>query len=969
VTDSSDPTVGPSPTAGTTLQSGQRFGPFTIVRPLGSGGMGDVYEAEELDSGRRVALKVLSRSLGMETDRARFSREGRLAAGISHPHTVYVYGTDEIQGLPVIAMELAPGGTLKELVAERGPLPPAQAVASILQIVSGLEAAADAGVLHRDVKPSNCFIDSDGTIKVGDFGLSISTLTTDERSLTLLGTVLGTPAFASPEQLRGDELDVRSDIYSVGATLYYLLTGRAPFDHAHVVRLVTQVAQDMPPAPRSIRPDIPKELDAIVMRCLAKRPTERFAGYEDLRAALEPFSSSAPPPANLGIRFMAGVVDGVILWTLAIPIAAWFGDPLVPQREGMLQTSLVTWTFDILYFALLEGWWGRTPGKQLFGLRVIDEGRQRPGVPRALVRAAAWILPPGLLMFVYGYAIAPLAAVLRNTPQGALLGLGFPVLGFLVIGILFLTARRSNGYAGLQDLASGTRVVTKTTRERRARTAPKMMNHPTSGAATHIGPYVMAIDRPIDGDRVFLGYDDRLRRYVWVRRARTGEPPLPAARRTLSRSTRLRWLAGRRTEREGWDAFEAVDGNGLESMLGPAHAWSAVRRWVLDLSSEIRAGLGDGSLPPLTLDHVWITGDGRAKLIDWPGGTAPHGVPDAAGPMGDFAAAQKFLYEVGVRSLDPGASRQSRGLQVPLPIEARSFFERLRNAGFENPDRLAADADALARDRSTIGPGRRLAHLMCCALLPVMVGLFIVTMLWILTYPLAADPDLGEFAASLQRLDDLSAHPEKARHPEELQALERYVAGRHRGRVADPATWSQGASALRVSARLRTLAERAVAEHPDATTADAVAEEAIVRPSLDQARHELEELRSPVGLMALFLIIATGGFVAIAVLGLASAVIFRGGLQFRLFGIAVVTRRGHDVSRLRALARAAVAWSPAAIGLAGLVLSQERSLLDGPWIITSASSLALALVGVIYAARHPDRGLQDRIAGTTLVPR
>jgi RDD family len=221
----------------------------------------------------------------------------------------------------------------------------------------------------------------------------------------------------------------------------------------------------------------------------------------------------------------------------------------------------------------------------------------------------------------------------------------------------------------------------------------------------------------------------------------------------------------------------------------------------------------------------------------------------------------------------------------------------------------------------------------------------------------------------LQRLDDLRAHPETARHPEERLALERYVAGKHRGRVADPATWSQGASALRVSPRLRTLAERAVAEHPDATAASAVAVEPIVRPSLDQARHELEEFRSPGGLMALFLIVATAGFVVVAVLGLVSAVIFRGGLLFRFFGIAIVTKQGRDVSRLRALARAAVAWSPAAIGVAGLVMSQERSLLDGPWIITSAASLALVLVGVMYAARHPDRGIQDRIAGTQLVPR
>lgn len=200
-------------------------------------------------------------------------------------------------------------------------------------------------MLHRDIKPSNCFIDSDGTVKVGDFGLSISTLPTDDRTVTMLAAAgFGTPAFASPEQMRGDRVDVRSEIYSVGGTLYYLLTGRAPFEDGHVGRLMTQVAQEMPASPRAIRPEIPKELSAIVLRCLAKRPSERYTSYHDLRAALEPFSSTAPRPAMPGIRFIAGFVDNLILWTLAFPVVAWLGDPLVPgQREGMIEVSLTTW--------------------------------------------------------------------------------------------------------------------------------------------------------------------------------------------------------------------------------------------------------------------------------------------------------------------------------------------------------------------------------------------------------------------------------------------------------------------------------------------------------------------------------------------------------------------------------------------------------------------------------------------------
>ena len=174
---------------------GGRFGPYRILRLLGRGGMGVVYEAEEQDTGRRVALKVLGRQFDSPQDRARFFREGRLAASINHPNSVYVYGTEEIDGTPTIAMELVSGGTLQERAKNQGPMPVPVAVDAILDIVAGLEAAQAIGILHRDIKPGNCFEDTDGTIKIGDFGLSISTAAWAETNLTAAGTMVGTPAF------------------------------------------------------------------------------------------------------------------------------------------------------------------------------------------------------------------------------------------------------------------------------------------------------------------------------------------------------------------------------------------------------------------------------------------------------------------------------------------------------------------------------------------------------------------------------------------------------------------------------------------------------------------------------------------------------------------------------------------------------------------------------------------------------
>src|SRR5208283_3436141 len=262
---------------------------------------------------RRVALKVLSHRLDSPDARERFFREGRLAASINHPNSVYIFGTEEVGGTPVITMELVSGGTLQDRVRAQGPLPVGEAVDCVLQIVEGLEAAQRVGILHRDVKPSNCYVSEDCTVKIGDFGLSISTAIRTEPALTASGEFLGTPAFCSPEQLRGEELNVRSDMYSVGATLFYLLTGRMPFEAKNVVRLLATVLEQRAPSPRKFRPEIPGGLVKVILRCLEKQSGDRFKNYDELRQALAPYGSTAPTPATLGLRFLAGTLDVVFL--------------------------------------------------------------------------------------------------------------------------------------------------------------------------------------------------------------------------------------------------------------------------------------------------------------------------------------------------------------------------------------------------------------------------------------------------------------------------------------------------------------------------------------------------------------------------------------------------------------------------------------------------------------------------------
>ncbi len=375
----------------------REFGGYRLLSVLGSGGMGVVYEAEQIATARRVALKVLGHELDSPDTRQRFLREGRLAAGVNHPNSLYVYGTEEVDGRPVITMEIAARGTLQDKLATRGPLPVPEAVDAMLDVIHGLEAVFATGVLHRDIKPSNCFVSSDGSVKIGDFGLSVSTLVKDDSYLTGTGVIMGTPAFASPEQLRGRDVDVRSDIYSVGATLFALLTGKPPLEGRHPVEVVAAVLEETPGSLTELRVDVPANLAQVVARCLAKRPDQRYPDYAALRSALLPFGSTRPAPAPMGHRVFAGFLDIAICGLLpAVSVHAFFGididdDRLFTERSA---TQVVAWiglsTWFVVYFTVFEGIpsWSNATVHCLGKVCVTGSTISRPRSP----------LPPGMVL-------------------------------------------------------------------------------------------------------------------------------------------------------------------------------------------------------------------------------------------------------------------------------------------------------------------------------------------------------------------------------------------------------------------------------------------------------------------------------------------------------------------------------------------------------------------------------------------
>jgi uncharacterized RDD family membrane protein YckC len=928
------------------------FGGYRILRLLGKGGMGAVYEADQLASGRRVALKVLGTTLDTPEMRARFIREGQLAAAVRHDKVVAVLGAEEIEGTPVIAMELLHDGTLKDRVKKRGPLPVAEAVDAVLQIIDGLEAAHAVGVLHRDVKPANCFSSADGSVKVGDFGLSISTLAKAEHSLTQSGAVLGTPAFAAPEQLRGQEIDVRADIYAVGATLYFLLTGKPTHDADSLVALIAAVLEKKPTDVRVLRPESPRGLAQSVMRCLEKDPARRFQNYAALRSALEPFSSAAPTAATLGLRFVAGVIDGVLaslpefiaLVTTADSVEAIW----LTQRTA---ASVVPWllgvAWAIAYFAVQEGVWGTTLGKMLCGLRVARVNGEPIGAGAALLRA-----------FVFNSAIivAPLYALAvysveryRDSVARADLLFSDLLLGILSFG-LFITMRRRNGFAAIHDLISGSRVVSASVADATASVAPfAAAPVPAKIDGPRIGAFAVTIRH---GDLI-EAVDDVLRRRVWIISQPAGAPELPASRRDLARPTRLRWLQGRRSPEENWDAYEAPAGASLVSLANGQQPWSRVRRWLSDLAEECTTALRDGTqLAEVGADRVWITPENRAVLLDF---HAPATPPTKTHIVREAASLQGFLSEIAQSTLTP-----------LRPLHARALIDTLAIGRLEAPEIVAGNLRAALAKPAAVSPRRRLFTLALGPLIALVLGLVLCGVLpvenrrfdtwWQQNY---------RGAPSLRRA--LEIHSEYGLDAKTKEALDRHLAGHFANLADDDTFWSrpevQRSLWLQVGFS-RDLVRTAVAQYPQVTAQElSNADEALKPKFAEWAR--FDRIIGPVA--------GIGMVLACVALGVAASLLWAAlagtPLGLRLFGLAIVTRAGTSASRLRVVARTVIASLPIIAIVAAwtpLSLSGKPTALG---VVTILAALAVLAASFIHALIRTTRSFADVLMRTSIVPR
>jgi len=323
------------------LAPGTKLGPYEILSPLGAGGMGEVHRARDPRLDREVAIKVLPESFARDADRLRrFEQEARTVAALNHPNILGVYDIGQYQGSPYMVSEVLEGETLREKM-QIGVIPQRRALEYAAQIAEGLAAAHDKGVVHRDLKPENLFITTDGRVKVLDFGLAkLARAETGSKEpadgatatvavQTIPGMVLGTAGYMSPEQVRGKEVDARTDIFALGAILYEMLSGRRAFKGDSSVETMNAILKEEPPELESDKLKLSPGLERIVRRCLEKEPARRFHSARDVGFALEAISGtssvSGVQQQTIGKERPRWVLTGVLaLLVAAAVLAAYF---------------------------------------------------------------------------------------------------------------------------------------------------------------------------------------------------------------------------------------------------------------------------------------------------------------------------------------------------------------------------------------------------------------------------------------------------------------------------------------------------------------------------------------------------------------------------------------------------------------------------------------------------------------------
>jgi hypothetical protein len=936
----------------------------------------------------------------------RFRREGRWASAINHPRSVFVLAADEEAGQPYIVMELMPGPTLKDLVEEHGPLEPAEAVANILDVIEGLQAAHRLQVLHRDVKPANCFLEGDGRVKVGDFGLSRSLI--GDIALTQTGTFLGTLPYAAPEQIRdATTIDFRSDLYAVAATLYFLLTGQPPFPDANPAAVVARKASEAAPPVRSVRPEVPPALDRVVLRGLERDRERRWRDLAEFRQALLPFLPGHLSAGGLGLRVGALLID-LFLGILASLVLMRTRLATILPGDSFFD-FLLNLLGSVAYFALMEGLWGCTLGKRLLRLRVCTAwGSDRPGPLRTVLRTGLfhllwmpWIVLDSMELFGTWLTIALWPAA--------------TIFGTLVT---VSTMRARSGYRGPHEWLSGTRVVQLPWPEVPSDLARRQPNDrmsvlaPPEGLARQIGPFAVRIVlSQTEEEQILLGEDVALKRSVWLRLRSTPEPLGEAVRRDVRRPTRLRWLAGGRLDERRWDAFLAPGGCPLADYLsdGKPLSWPQVRPLLEQLAEEVTAASRDGTLPAtLTLDQVWVQPDGRLQLLDLSlfSAAASTSPPSAAA---ETDKGLPLLREVALLMLEgrlrPPDSPPS-SIRAPLPRHASRLLDRVLGMArpFGDVEQVQAELAATRHLPAEVRSDRRAAHLavLWALLSPGLILCFFCSCLCSFVLMTGLTEDILQADALVHILDEHPSLRQELLSDPEFARFYRDFGSRLPSRLeTNKKNWRDRQFFLKYTIGLLPENDLDVAEVELILNEPAKAVEvqrlsgvpfkvAVTRDgtggrTTEYNREALTEALVPsTGFLYVFgPLFALAGLLLSLVVLLAWVIwafLFQGGWSYRLMGIALVRSNGRPALRIQCAWRTFLVWAPIT-GLLALSAWLDSRFWSGgvgvepDWwsagLAVKCWWLALGLLAVYFvlAFRRPTRALHDRLAGVYLVPR
>jgi hypothetical protein len=997
-------TLPPADTAATEAKTPDVIGGYRLLRQLGSGGMGTVHEAEEISSGRRVAVKIISRHYGKSSQTVeRFRQEGRLASRITHPRCVFVIAADEENGQPYIVMELMSGQTLQELVEHKGPLSVEDSIAKILDVIEGLEEAHRNGVIHRDVKPSNCFLEPDGHVKIGDFGLSKSLV--QGAHLTRTGAFLGTPLYASPEQVRAETVDEQTDVYSVAATLYFLLTGRAPHQTGDAAATLARIVADEAPSMRSMQPSISEELDAVVLRGLERQREDRWPDLSELREALCTFLPGQLSMGGMGMRFGAYVIDVLGLEIVQV-ISAWgLGHILVTPRQQIWFVLTIAGALKLVYFGVCEGIWGWSAGKLLMRLRVRrPTGNQTPGLPRAFLRVAILYLCLNWSSFLSLAILAPYNPVtysdyarLYQEHFFVWLQASFlPWVGFFLGAlILFAPARAHNGYRGTHEFLSGTRVVGLPLPRRGGLlhvriTAPPLLepaNLPASIGNFQVAGALVWNEH----EQLLAGQDPALGRKVWIwLRSRDAEP-LSEARRKTTRLARLRCLASGVEAEQRWDAFVAPAGASLRDLVRAAGQlpWPDVRPMLEELTDELILSAKEQTLPAtLSAHQIWIEPNGRVQLLDM------HGPSTAAAPDGkaDTGTPLDLLRCVAVLALEgrePDAKQTA--VCAPLPGHAAKMLRHLfagrgTLAKLERFQRDLRDARDMPNEMTR---SRRTAHLaaltalVCVGLVQMFVAGFVPGVMECFTSFLIMHmrTHVGEYVAALDAGDAASALTsptpfDRARVALQLEHDAALIERLNENVAEDRRRHEAHLQALSGTLRTQELVTEQVAEEQFGRNFHITGDLRQFAEHLAQPDHsETAEL----GVQWVSTLLAPILILAWPIAWVLWAFLTRGGLNLHLMGLYLVGWNGQPAARWRCALRALLLWTPLAALLllsAFLEATYWQRWMVGtaePWMLGTSSGcwwlgLALLLSYGVLALWFPARGLHDRLSGTYIVP-